>query len=144
MKLLVYVSQATRPFTREQLKELLDYSRARNVQDGITGLLIYRFNPDYDRGSFLQVLEGPDAAIEDVWRRISRDRRHHTVVVIEDGGIERRMFGDWSMGFKNVDAEDLRDFPGFADLGSDAFWETASAGVLREALELLKSFYDGM
>ncbi|NNK78028.1 MAG: hypothetical protein HKP40_04870 [Litoreibacter sp.] len=53
------------------------------------------------------------------------------------------MFGDWSMGFKNVDAEDLAGFEGFSDLGSDAFWEKLNAGAIPEALDLLKSFYDG-
>ena len=51
--------------------------------------------------------------------------------------------GGKAMGFKNIDAEDLRGFPGFVDLGSDAFWKEANAGELCQALELLRSFYDG-
>ena len=98
MKFLIYVSQAVKPFAQKQLKELLDQSRARNAQDGITGLLVYRLNPDFDRGNFLQVLEGPDAVVGEVWRRIAGDRRHHTVVMIEEGKIESRMFADWAMG----------------------------------------------
>lgn len=52
------------------------------------------------------------------------------------------MFSNWSMGFKNVDADDLKQVEGFADLGSDAFWERAGCGSLSGGLDLLKSFYE--
>ena len=141
MKFIVYVSQAVSPFDTAELRQLLDRSRTRNTADGITGLLIYRYNDDYGRGNFLQVLEGPEERIEDVWQRIANDDRHHSVIVIEEGSSERRMFSDWSMGFKNVEDSDLRDFPGFADMGSDAFWRRAENNALPEAIDLLRSFY---
>jgi len=143
MKYIAYVSQAQTPFSEDELAGLLSHSRSRNRDDDITGCLVYRYNEDFERGNFLQVLEGPDAAIDDVWRRISGDTRHHTIVIIDEGKIEDRMFTNWSMGFKNVDAEDLSRVDGFADLGSDAFWETAGRENLTQGLDLLKSFYDG-
>jgi hypothetical protein len=143
MKFIAYVSQAERPFSQDDLAGLLSHSRTRNEEDGITGCLVYRFNEDFRRGNFLQVLEGPDAAIDDVWRRISNDTRHHTVVVIDEGTVEDRMFSNWSMGFKNVDEDDLKGVEGFADLGSNAFWERASDGALSNGLQVLRSFYDG-
>lgn len=143
MKQIVYVSQAERPFSTDELSSLLKHSQERNAADGITGLLIYRYNPDYGRGNFVQALEGPEDKIDDVWRRISNDTRHHTVIIVEEGPIENRMFSDWSMGFKNVDAEDLERFEGFSDLGSDRFWRDAGPTSAASALELLKSFYDG-
>lgn len=142
MKYIVYVSQAVTPFKAPELGDLLAHSRERNTADEITGLLVYRYNTDYGRGNFLQVLEGPDAALDDVWNRISSDARHHTIVVIEEGPIASRMFGDWSMGFKNIGAGDLANYEGFADMGSDAFWESAQSNALAEALDLLKGFYE--
>lgn len=142
MKYITYVSQAQKPFTQDELAGLLTHSRARNGQDGVTGCLVYRYNEDFDRGNFLQVLEGPEAAIDDVWRRISSDTRHHTIVIIDEGPIEARMFSNWTMGFRNVDAEDLEGTEGFSDLGSDAFWENIGEQNLSNGLELLKSFYD--
>lgn len=143
MKFILYVSQARKPFERAELRDLLEHSRKRNDQDGITGLLVYRYNDDFDRGNFLQILEGPDDAIEDVWRRISGDRRHHTIVVIEEGKIDKRAFADWSMGFKNADAGDLKGHPAFTDMGSDAFWRKAEELETREAMDLLLDFYEG-
>ncbi len=143
MKHIIYVSQAERPLQTDELSALLEHSQARNAEDGITGLLIYRFNTDFGRGNFVQVLEGPDDKIDDVWRRISGDTRHHTIVVVQEGEIASRMFGDWSMGFKNVDEADLSGFEGFSDLGSDRFWADVTPGIADEALGLLRSFYDG-
>ena len=143
MKYIVYVSQAKKPFSEDQLGDLLSHSRNRNTNDEITGLLIYRYNSEFNRGNFVQVLEGPDAGLEDVWSRISNDNRHHTLVVVEEGVLENRMFSNWSMGFKNIDARELSDFQGFSELGSDAFWEDVDPGKISSALDLLKSFYDG-
>lgn len=143
MKHITYVSQAQRPMSQDDLAGLLEHSRAWNLQDDITGCLVYRYNDDYDRGNFLQVLEGPEAAIDDVWRRISSDNRHHTIVIIDEGSIEERMFSNWSMGFRNLDAEDLKHAEGFSDLGSDAFWAQINEKNLSNGLELLRSFYDG-
>lgn len=159
MKNIVYVSQAVKPFDTDELAMLLEHSQARNLEDGITGLLIYRYNSEFTRGNFVQCLEGSDAAIENVWKRISNDSRHHTIVVVEEGPIESRAFSEWSMGFRNVSSEDLKHIDGFSDLGSDDFWEKALSGESGEsgesgaagsggselpALELLKSFYDGI
>ena len=143
MKYIVYVSQAKRPFESTELSQLLEHSQARNKQDGITGLLIYRLNIEFSRGNFVQVLEGSEKAIDDIWQRISNDERHHTIVVVEEGKIEDRQFGQWSMGFRNVDADDLKNFEAYSDLGSDEFWSQITSGAAPEALDLLKSFYDG-
>lgn len=143
LKYITYVSQTQRPMSQDELASLLKHSRARNYQDEITGCLVYRYNDDFDRGNFLQVLEGPEAAIDDVWKRISSDSRHHTIVTIDEGRTQGRMFSSWSMGFRNVDAEDLKHAEGFSDLGSDAFWAEIDEKNLSSGLELLKSFYDG-
>ena len=144
MKFIVYVSQSAKAFSTGDLGALLEHSRDRNAADDITGLLIYRYNEDYRRGNFLQVLEGPEDALADVWNRISSDPRHHTIIVLEEGESDARAFGDWSMGFRNVDEQDLAGFVGFSQLGSDAFWQDAKKQALPDALATLRSFYDGV
>ena len=144
MKYIVYVSQAAKAFSTDDLAGLLTHSRERNSADGVTGLLVYRYNTDFKRGNFLQVLEGTDDALDDVWRRISGDPRHHTIIVLDEGESDVRMFGDWSMGFRNVDENDLAKFAGFSELGSDAFWQDAEKQALPDALSTLRSFYDGV
>ncbi|WP_377507298.1 BLUF domain-containing protein [Octadecabacter sp. R77987] len=144
MKYIVYVSQAAKAFSTEELAGLLTHSRERNSADGISGLLIYRYNADFKRGNFLQVLEGSHEALDDVWRRISGDPRHHTIIVLDEGQTDERMFGEWSMGFRSVDASDLAKFAGFSELGSDEFWKNVKERSVPDALVTLRSFYDGV
>ncbi len=101
------MGQGAKAMSTDNRAALLEHSRDRNSADDITGLLIYRYNDDCRRGNFLQVLEGPEDAVADVWSRISSDPRHHTIIVLEEGESDARAFGDWSMGFRNVDEQDF-------------------------------------
>ncbi|WP_172330411.1 BLUF domain-containing protein [Mangrovicoccus sp. HB161399] len=139
---LIYVSQARRPFDGAALAGLLGHSRSANAAGGVTGLLIYREDSGGQRGHFLQILEGAEETVEATWARIRADRRHHSLLVLSESTVSGRMFGGWSMGFRNVDAADLAAFAGFEDLGSDAFWQRARRDGLPGALELLRSFYE--
>lgn len=143
MYYLIYVSQAHKPMTPLELSEILQKSRARNGRDGISGLLIYKFMGEDNRASFMQLLEGEREAVEAAYERIATDQRHHTKLVLEQGEIKNRNFPGWSMGFRNVESEALSYFAGFSDLGSPDFWKRAQDGQLGDALDLMKSFYDG-
>ena len=138
---LIYVSQAARPMSEDELAAILKKSRDYNTKDAITGLLIYKFSPSENRANFMQLLEGPEDEVLSAFSRIEADKRHHTKVVLEQGEISDRNFPDWSMGFRNADASDLENFEGYSDLGSPAFWTRAKDGELSDALEIMMSFY---
>ncbi|MDO7887940.1 BLUF domain-containing protein [Hymenobacter cheonanensis] len=90
---LLYCSQAVRAFGEEQLADLLEHSLAWNARYSITGLLCY------GNGHFVQVLEGEATAVESLFARIARDRRHHQVHVLSRGVGPARRFADWRMAF---------------------------------------------
>lgn len=93
---LVYTSVQTRPFSQQDLNKLLLKSRMRNVEAGLTGLLLF------SKGTFLQVLEGGAAAVETTFEKILQDDRHTGISIIErDETLENRKFGQWAMGFMN-------------------------------------------
>jgi len=98
---LVYASRAAHP---EQLDETLRAVVARSIQnnriDDITGFLAA------GEGRFLQVLEGPGQTVAEAFARIGRDPRHDEIVLIADGPAERRLFRDWNMGQRRLEAED--------------------------------------
>src|SRR4051812_26378365 len=94
---LVFVSSATPPFSQADLLALLEISCCNNEAVGITGMLLYR------DGNFMQVLEGEESAVTATHDRISRDRRHDGLITMLKGPIAKRNFGDWSMGFRNLD-----------------------------------------
>ena len=106
---LAYESQASVPFTEPDLLDLLDRSRTKNADVGVTGILLYR------QGTFLQVLEGQRAQVDALYATISSDDRHHAVdtVLVEDR--QERRFPDWTMGFADVDGH-LGDVDGFNDV----------------------------
>ncbi|WP_051378848.1 BLUF domain-containing protein [Derxia gummosa] len=95
--LLLYVSSARTPLTDTELAALLVQSRDRNARLGLTGVLLYR------DGNFMQALEGPADAVEQVWASIQRDPRHHDIITLMESTVQSRSFGSWSMGFINLD-----------------------------------------
>ena len=111
---LIYVSKATRALDKEELTRLLGKIRPNNTRLGITGILLH------DSGSFLQVLEGPLTAIRELYQRIAKDDKHHSIVTILERPIPERQFPNWSMGFAEVDPELLESIDGLNDFYSDA------------------------
>lgn len=93
---LGYASAGTVAFTNDDLVELLAKSRANNEAAGITGMLLYH------EGSFLQVLEGPQEAVEELYGRICLDPRHTEAILLFRREHLGRQFDNWTMGFHQV------------------------------------------
>ena len=106
---LVYESKASRPFSQEELKALLKTARQNNTERGISGMLLYA------NGNFLQVLEGPEQEVNEIYSIIEKDDRHSEIRPYGDKVIRNRDFPDWSMGFKYLSEEDQKNLEGFND-----------------------------
>jgi CheY-like chemotaxis protein len=104
---LLYQSQATTPMSETQLTELLIQSRAYNAAHSLTGVLLY------SHGHIVQLLEGSEAAVHEVFARIARDPRHNTVVKLADGPVAQRQFDQWSMGFRVVNPQEFSKLTGY-------------------------------
>lgn len=142
MHYIIYVSQAKKPMDAAALEALLSLSRKWNTTQGLTGMLIYRYSTDADKGYFIQMLEGGEREVRALYERIRRDKRHHTVLTLGEGEIEARMFSEWAMGFKNVDDALFAGLPGHARIGEASFEAAAFQHSNVEALKLLKFFHD--
>jgi hypothetical protein len=92
---LLQLVYASRPFGFDgaMLNAILFDARRCNACDGITGALVCRDD------LFLQLLEGPEAAVEAAYARIRRDDRHVEVRPLVRRMIadDARMFGAWAM-----------------------------------------------
>lgn len=97
---LIYVSVMTEDCDTEALEGILRVSRTNNERNGITGMLCY--DPTY----FLQAIEGPREAINQLYTNISRDKRHQYLTLLEYADIKDRIFGEWAMGFMSGNAVD--------------------------------------
>lgn len=83
--------------SRAEVEELVERSRVRNEHEDITGLLLLR------QSRVMQVLEGPERAVRDLFRRISDDPRHHGVTTVWTSSADERRFPSWTMGLQDLD-----------------------------------------
>ncbi len=90
MKQLIYRSQ---PFGFDQamLDGILIAAQRNNRANDITGALICR------QDMYIQLIEGPDEAIDDLFALIRTDDRHTDVQLETSEPVEQRMFPDWEM-----------------------------------------------
>jgi hypothetical protein len=108
---LIYTSRARQDFGAADLKKLLTHSRSNNDSANVTGMLVY-----HDE-AFLQVLEGDESAVRKIFHRIEKDPRHAGLAILrgQKSFGERRIFGEWSMGFANA-SNNAQVLKGFVDL----------------------------
>lgn len=106
---LIYCSAATPEFNPADLKSILHIARSKNAQQSVTGMLLYT------SGSFFQVLEGDEARLAELFVRLALDPRHKNVTRIIHEPIVRRSFGDWTMGYLEVDPTELETIEGLND-----------------------------
>ncbi|MTW21907.1 BLUF domain-containing protein [Allochromatium palmeri] len=90
---ILYLSRTSLGVGDEALKQILEVSRRKNKELGITGMLCC------GGGHFIQVLEGEQEEVFRLYGRILDDRRHFDSVLIGVAPIKQRLFGSWAMGY---------------------------------------------
>ena len=90
MKQLIYRSQ---PFgyDRAMLAGILMQARRNNRANAITGALVCR------QDMYIQLIEGPEAAIDALYADIAVDDRHTEVRLEGTDTVDERMFPGWDM-----------------------------------------------
>ena len=100
-----YLSSARVTSVSDQIDAILAASRRNNVKADVTGMLLFH------EGSFIQYLEGPQAGVVATRARIAVDVRHSGMLKLSDGPVAQRVFGEWSMGFRqNNSLPELQSF----------------------------------
>ena len=100
---LVYVSDATQAMTAPSLEAMVARCRHNNDERNISGLLLH------SRGHFIQLLEGHEPVLGNLFAKIKDDPRHHQVELLHFGPAQRRLFPKWRMGLLNLDKSDALD-----------------------------------
>jgi hypothetical protein len=134
MRQLLYVSSTSRDIDPGTLDDILAASRANNVLLGVTGLLIYI------DGGFLQILEGDERAVRELYMRICTDRRHWETRVLLDREVSSRAFIGWSMGFERPSADDP-ETSGMLGVTREAILGRLSPEAGRVIAVMLETFY---
>lgn len=100
---LMYISRAKEHFTIEELEELVAKANSNNRHIDVTGSLVY------NDGVFLQVLEGEQKKLLDLYNIIKEDERHHKVTKIYFEPAETRLFSKWFMHLASLEKSDSKD-----------------------------------
>lgn len=101
--------------SKDELLDILHASRRNNGEKAVTGMLLYK------GGNFLQVLEGEEANILEVFKKIKEDPRHTDITILSQESIEKRQFANWEMAFVNLDDETIKNESAFSEFLRDEF-----------------------
>ncbi|TVZ27320.1 FAD-dependent sensor of blue light [Gillisia sp. Hel_I_86] len=93
-----YVSSVNPSLTEEKIQQVLNYSRNRNNENGITGILLY------SDGNFFQVLEGKKELLESLFSRVKTDKRHQNVMVIFEKEVSLPKFDMYQSNFISLNS----------------------------------------
>lgn len=96
---LIYASTATEGVGLTEFRGILQQSQVNNHKHDLTGVLAFNSR------IFLQGLEGSREQVNELYSRLLRDKRHHTVAMLEYAEIDEREWAQWSMGFAAPSAD---------------------------------------
>ena len=131
---VLYVSSGVKKFTDAEIDEILVTARRHNTDSGITGVLFYL------EGNFLQLLEGDDDALGETYERIKSDTRHRGLSKLIDETVDSRSFPDWKMGFRAINASEMRDHPELFHFAQGKWLVRDGAGVNQRVKIILETF----
>ena len=137
---LIYTSSTDQELDESDLISLLAKSREKNSTRSITGLLLY------SHSRFIQVLEGPKDAVEDLYQSIQLDSRHQRLICLTCYQLKHRDFADWAMGFRRLGQHDFNEaLPGFSDIvEAESINLKMLSGISIRVGFVLKHFSDSM
>lgn len=90
---LTYRSTSVLGTKEEHLQQILEEARKRNLEENITGCLVYYQN------RFVQILEGDKKRVLRVYGKIKLDTRHHSLQLLWEGDVPERYFPNWNMAY---------------------------------------------
>ena len=116
-----------------QLESLLLVARGLNLEDAVTGVLLY------SDGNFMQYFEGSEESVRVTYERIRASRQHKDIIEILSERVAQRSFPDWQMGFAQPTQSELLAL-------STARWqsmavEAPGSSAISPGLALLQDFW---
>ena len=142
---LIYISDALKNMKNVELNEILESSKKRNKNHNITGCLVYiEGKTSVDNESrFIQILEGPENKVTELFKNIQGDSRHKKVTLIKNGLIDSRNFGTWEMGFERINLDNDPTLKGIFNLNYTILSLDGDMGN-NMLLNFMKSFYKAL
>jgi len=121
---------------KSQLGAIFSVARSRNKKADITGaLMVYR-------DQFVQVLEGDESAVCDLYDHICKDERHERVTLVDQQTVPGRTFGRWAMA--EVSEGDEPDIPLIMNVNKGGAVPAAGRPITPEQEPILQQMRDSL
>ncbi|MEM6911835.1 MAG: BLUF domain-containing protein [Verrucomicrobiota bacterium] len=134
---ICYISKESKSLNDKQVADLLTKAREKNRRLGVTGLLIY------EAAHYMQVLEGSESVVKELFQKISQDERHHAVRQLAGEHRESgRIFGDWSMAYGQISPADKEQMDQYHTLLSHLSDGVVPLQMTDEIVNFIRSFED--
>ena len=89
---LIYTSKPASQLTEQSLIDILIDAQKYNQDEGISGFLLYSAE------KLIQLIEGDELSVKDLYQKIKKDRRHHDIAIQQFGFAEKRCMPFLGMG----------------------------------------------
>ncbi|NRE88431.1 diguanylate phosphodiesterase [Klebsiella michiganensis] len=100
---IIYRSHAHSSISRTSIMEMVELANAHNIKSDVTGILV--FNGIH----FLQLLEGPQPQVNEIYNKICSDTRHFNIVELLNDVAPFRRFGNAGMELIDIDLHSHED-----------------------------------
>jgi len=130
---LIYISQATRKMSNQDLVEIHTKAQNNNAKVDVTGSLFY------NGGWFLQILEGPIETLSKLYNKIEEDTRHKNSRVLYNEPAKFRTFTRWTMNMTNLEDRQADKYNELVEV-IEAAKTDSKIGLTSPAVTLLKIF----
>ena len=130
---LVYLSQAVRKMSADDLLAIQKTAKTNNGPLDVTGSLFY------NGGWFLQVLEGPALVLDKLYKKIELDPRHKNSRILYNEPATFRTFPRWNMNMTNLDDRQADKYGELVEV-LEAAQANRKIGSASPAVTLLKMF----
>lgn len=130
---IIYLSSADDTVTETELQNLLKKSKIYNSKNLITGILLHI------DGDFIQVLEGDETIVTELYDKIKIDKRHKGVIIVSKSPVKDRQFAEWSMGYKSTNYAELSKIDGLKEFNRSLLFSNDEKIALTFLSVFLKS-----
>ena len=120
------------------MADILQTARRANKSHNITGMLLCA------NSGVLQVLEGEDACVNELYRSIELDKRHNDIFLLSKTEVTKRQFACWDMGFRHLSETEIGNSAVAAEVFNAERHEIANRVDPGPALAMLVLFAQGI
>ncbi len=132
------MSNQAQVLTNQDIEQLLFQIREKNKRLAITGILLLI------QGKFVQYIEGQAAEIDKVYEKIKHDSRHNELVLLDSGDLDKRQFKDWSMAYKKIGDDQVKEILGHSSLNLDDLFLFPTQDKTHPVLKVLYNFTNAL